>query len=106
MHLGIPELIAIILGTGGLGGTIASIVQSRRAIKEGARTDERGVIEDSERWRRTADDARAEAYQERDDALDERDWYREAYSTLRARCVEAGVSVADLPPTPPRRTHH
>ena len=62
MHLGIPELIAIILGTGGLAGTVTSIVQARRAIREGARTDERGVLSDSEEWRRAADDARRAAY--------------------------------------------
>ena len=102
MTLGIPELLAIILGTGGLAVTITSIVQARRAIREGARTDERGVLADSERWRRAADDARAAAYRERDQALTDRDWYRDHYGILRVRCMVAGVTVADLPPSPPR----
>lgn len=102
MSLGIPELIALLLGTGGLAGTVTSIVQARRAVAEGARTDERGVIADLERWRRAADDARVVAYQERDRALRERDWYRDHYGLLRSRCMAAGVTVADLPACPPR----
>lgn len=100
--LGGPELIAVLLGAGGLAGTVTSIVQAVRAVRAGARTDERGVLADSERWRRAADDARVAAYRERDRALAERDWYRDYYGILRARCLAAGVTVADLPLSPPR----
>ena len=98
---GIPELVTLALG-GGLAATVQAIVKTITAHRAGARARERDVITDSERWRRAADDARVTAYRERDQALTERDWYRDHYGILRVRCMVAGVTVADLPPSPPR----
>lgn len=97
MTLGIPELIALVLGTGGLAGTITSIIQARRAVRAGARMDERGVLADSERWRQSADDARRRAEADRD-------WWRQRAVDVWMGCVRHGGEPPDLgsPPPPDR----
>jgi hypothetical protein len=92
--LGGPELIVALLGTGGIAGTIGSLIQARRTIKAGARLDERGVLADSERWRRGADDARRHA--EHDAA-----WWRDRAVELWLGCAQHGGEPGPLG-SPPR----
>ncbi|GAA4928690.1 hypothetical protein GCM10023224_04950 [Streptomonospora halophila] len=93
MHLGLPELLALV-GTAGIGGTLLAIAKAWAAHRDGARARERDVIKDSEDWRRHADDARR-------DAEARAAWWRDRAAELWLQCVQHGGQPGPLG-RPPR----
>ena len=95
MSPGLPELLALVLGGGGV-AALQGIVRAIASYRDGARARERDVITDSESWRRASDDARREA--ESDAA-----WWRDRAAGLWLACVQHGGNPGPLG-EPPNQT--
>jgi hypothetical protein len=88
MDLG--QLLTLLLG-GGCVATITALFNGIKSIREGTRTRERDTIADLIK-------SRDEAEEEREDALDERDWWRNWAGQLEYICHKNGI---ELPPKTP-----
>jgi hypothetical protein len=86
----VGQLLTLLLG-GGCVATITALFNGIKSIREGTRTRERDTISDLIK-------AKDEAEKEREDALDERDYWRNWAGQLEYVCFKNGYT---LPPKPP-----
>lgn len=93
MTPGLPELLALVLGGGGL-AAIQGAVRAVAAYRDGARARERDVLTDSETWRRAV-------YDELRETEEERDWWRDRAVALWLACSQHGGQPGPLG-APPR----
>ncbi|MFE1104156.1 hypothetical protein ACFW4K_26890 [Nocardiopsis alba] len=98
MTPGLPELLALVLGGGGL-AAIQGAIRAVAAYRDGARARERDVLADSESWRRAV-------YDDLQHMEDSRDWWRQRAAELWQQCVEHGGHPGPLGSPPPRSTNH
>ena len=71
----INNLLTLILG-GGLVATLSALVNGYKSLKDGARTREKGTIEDLISQRKKAYEDRDIGVEEKDFGLDQRDFWR------------------------------
>lgn len=96
------QLLTLALG-GGLVATITALFNGIKSLREGSRSRERDTIRDLVEQRK-------EAWQDRDEAIDQRDYWRNRAGLLEYLCNSNGVAVPSLPPMPTKeisneRTH-
>ena len=88
MKLDINAFLALILG-GGLAGSLTTLLNSYRSVRDGARTREKGTIEDLISQRKSA-------IEERDQISDDRDRWRNRAGDLEFLMRQAGLPIPPL----------
>lgn len=86
----INNLLTLILG-GGLVATLTALVNGYKSLKEGARTREKGTIEDLISQRKKAYEERDIEAKEKDFAIDQRDFWRNRAADLEFILRSAGI---------------
>lgn len=93
---GIPvetgDLLTLLLG-GGAVATIGALFQGIRSIRDGARQREKDTVAELVNQRK-------EAWEERDRANDERDYWRNWAGTVEYYARQQGVELPGRPPMP------
>lgn len=90
----INNILTLILG-GGLVGTLTALFNGYRSLKDGAKTREKGTIEDLVSQRKNAVQERELEFEEKNFAFDQRDFWRNRAADLEYTLRQAGV---DTPP--------
>ena len=86
----INNLLTLILG-GGLVATLSALVNGYKSLKDGARTREKGTIEDLISQRKKAYEDRDIELEEKNFALDQRDFWRNRAADLEFELRKAGI---------------
>lgn len=92
--LDINSLLTLILG-GGLVATITALVNGIKSLKDGARSREKGTIEDLVSQRKKAYEERDLEFEEKTFAYDQRDFWRNRAADLEFALRQQGIE----PPT-------
>lgn len=89
----VGQLLTLLLG-GGAVATITALFNGIKSLREGSRSRERDTISDLINGRKTAET-------ERDEAMDQRDAWRNRSGALEYHCRANGLALpADVPPIP------
>ena len=99
----INNLLTLILG-GGLVATLSALVNGYKSLKEGARTREKGTIEDLISQRKKAYEDRDVESDEKNFALDQRDFWRNRAADLEFELRKAGIEPPPRGEEPRRET--
>lgn len=86
------DLLTLLLG-GGAVATIGALFKGMQALQTGARARERDTVN-------TLVDQRKEAWDERDDAVDDRDYWRNRCGTVEFHARSKGVELPEFPASP------
>lgn len=86
------DLLTLLLG-GGAVATIGALFQGIRSIRDGARQREKDTVND-------LIEQRKEAWEDRDRAIDERDYWRNWAGTVEYNARQKGVELPGRPPMP------
>lgn len=86
------ELLTLLLG-GGAVATIGAFFQGVKSLQSGARARERETVVDLVKQRK-------EAWRDRDQAQDERDYWRNWAGTVTFYANQGGVVLPERPPEP------
>lgn len=86
------ELLTLLLG-GGAVATIGALFQGAKSLQTGARARERQTVSDLVKQRK-------EAWVDRDNAIDSRDYWRNWAGTVEYHANLAGVILPPKPPEP------
>lgn len=86
----INSLLTLILG-GGLVGTLTALFKGYTSLRDGARSREKGTIEDLVSQRRTAVEDRDAEFEEKNFAFDQRDFWRNRAADLEFTLRKAGI---------------
>lgn len=86
------DLLTLLLG-GGAVATIGALFKGIQSLQSGARSRERDTINDLVNQRK-------EAWEDRDKAIDERDYWRNWAGTVEFYARQAGVKLPDRPLAP------
>lgn len=90
--LDVGQLLTLLLG-GGMVATVSALFSGVKSLRDGARARERDTIAD-------LINQRNEAWTDRDEALNERDYWRNWAGTLEYLALSQGVVVPTKPPMP------
>lgn len=99
----INNLLTLILG-GGLVATLSALVNGYKSLKDGARTREKGTIEDLISQRKKAYEDRDIELEEKNFALDQRDFWRNRAADLEFELRKAGIEPPQLGEEPRRES--
>lgn len=97
----INDLLTLILG-GGLVGTLTALFNGYKSLKDGARSREKGTIEELVQQRRDAVKERDEEFAEKTFAFDQRDYWRIRSADLEFLLRKNGIEVPKRDPEPTR----
>jgi hypothetical protein len=88
----VGQILTLILG-GGAVATITALFQGLKSIQTGARAREKDTVSELIKQRK-------EAWDDRDEAQDERDYWRNWAATVEYHARAAGVELPGRPPRP------
>lgn len=92
MELDVNALLYVLLG-GGLAGSLGTLISSIKTFKDGSKLREKGTIEDLISQRRTAIEERNTEFNEKNVALDQRDYWRNRAADLEFLLRQEGFEI-------------
>ncbi len=99
----VNNLLTLILG-GGLVATIGALVNGYKSLRDGAKSREKGTIEDLVSQRKAANEERDLESKEKDFAFDQRDYWRNRAADLEFALRKAGIEPPTKGDEPKRST--
>lgn len=95
----IGQVLTLLLG-GGLVATLTAAFNGIKSLREGSRARERDTITDLINRRNEADENTDKAYDARDRAFNERDYWRNRAGAREYQLLSNGIELNTYPPPP------